>query len=127
VEGRAGLGWAGAGSTHGVLGAAVGYDVGLGALGTGVYGGVEQMIEAPTSAATRAGHLGPDRRAGAGAGQPLCHRGLSLWQRAERYFAGRGYQQSLGPVYARLEYRRYFNEQHASDSNGLMLGVGLKF
>lgn len=128
VEGRAGLGWANGGSSHAVLGAAVGYDVALGALGTGVYGGVEQMIEAPTSGGNT--RWGTSARIGAqllGLGSVYAIAGYHYGSGPNATSLGAGYQQALGPVYGRLEYRHYFNEQNAPASNGLMLGLGLKF
>jgi hypothetical protein len=40
---------------------------------------------------------------------------------------GAGYQQGLGPVYGKLEYRHYMNEDAWRPGDAVTVGFGVKF
>jgi len=129
VEARGGLNWASVGSTKAVVGAAVGYEMDLSLLGTGVFGGVEQNIEKASSGGGDA-RWGTSARVGAkilGLGAVYGVAGYHYGSGVTATSIGAGYQRAIGPVFGKLEYRHYINQGGVGASNSLGLGVGFKF
>jgi len=129
VEARGGLNWASVGSTKAVVGAAVGYEVDIAMLGTGVFGGVEQNIEKQSSGGGDA-RWGTSARVGVkilGLGAAYAVGGYHYGGGVKATSIGAGYQRAIGPVFGKLEYRHYVNLGGAPASNSLGLGVGFKF
>ena len=105
VELRSGLGWTDGQAAKGTIGGAVGYDI---ATGGGTFIGVEESVDKQLAAAQQARwgtsarfgtHMGPD----------------------DKLYA------TAGPLYTKVEYKHYFNEGGARNSNAALLGVGMKF
>jgi hypothetical protein len=128
VEGRAGLGWANGGGTKATMGAAVGYDMSVTALGTGVFAGVEQSID--KQAKDGDARWGTSARLGVkvlALGSLYGVVGYHYGGAYESTSAGVGYAKSLGPVFARVEYRRMLNQGVRSNADRLLLGFGVSF
>lgn len=128
VEGRAGVSWQGSSSVRGTYGAAVGYDTSLGALGNGVFAGVEESVDRSAGGnSTRwatSGRIGVKVLSlGALYGVAGYHYGAG----PNATSIGAGYQQGLGPVYGKLEYRHYMNEGAWRPGDAVTVGFGVKF
>ena len=127
VELRSGLGWTDGQAAKGTIGGAVGYDI---ATGGGTFIGVEESVDKQLAAAQQARwgtsarfgtHMGPDDKlyATAGYNYGTGPHGADI---------GAGWDHTLGgPLYTKVEYKHYFNEGGARNSNAALLGVGMKF
>jgi len=127
IEGHGGVSWQG-NSTKATVGAAVGYDMSVGALGNGVFAGVEESVD---SAAGGSGtRWGPSGRLGIkvlSLGALYGVAGYHYGSGPNATSIGAGYQQGLGPVYGKVEYRHYMNEGGWRPGDALTLGFGVKF
>ncbi len=126
VEVQGGVDWTGSHSASGVIGAAGGYDW---SLGGGTFAGAEESIDKSTASNTHvrwgtSGRLGvhvtPTDKLYATAG-------YNYGVGPNATDIGAGWEHSFGPMYGKVEYKRYFNEDGARDSNGALVGIGLHF
>jgi len=132
IEGRAGVSWhgtgSGKGSAKGTAGAVLGYDAELGALGSGVFAGVEESVDqAAGSSGTRFATSGRVGVKVVGLGAIYGIAGYHYGSGPNATSVGGGYQQALGPVFGKLEYRHYLNEGVARPGDTVTLGFGVKF
>ncbi|NOW46587.1 hypothetical protein FHW96_002747 [Novosphingobium sp. SG751A] len=128
IEGRGGVSWQGNGSTKGTAGAAIGYDTAVSALGNGVFAGIEESVD------RSAGGSGTRWATSARLGIKVLSLGALYGITGYHYGSGpnatsigAGYQQGLGPVYGKVEYRHYINEGAWRPGDTVTLGFGVKF
>lgn len=128
IEGRAGASWQSGGSTKATVGAAVGYDASLGALGSGVFAGVEESVDQSAGGSgTRWGTSGRIGLKVLSLGALYGVAGYHYGSGPNATSIGAGYQQGLGPVYGKVEYRHYMNEGGWRPGDAVTLGFGVKF
>jgi len=127
IEGHGGVSWQG-NSTKATVGAAVGYDMSVGALGNGVFAGVEVSVDsAAGGSGTRWGTSGRLGIKVLSLGALYGVAGYHYGSGPNATSIGAGYQQGLGPVYGKVEYRHYMNEGGWRPGDALTLGFGVKF
>lgn len=127
IEGHGGVSWQG-NSTKATVGAAVGYDMSVGALGNGVFAGVEESVDsAAGGSGTRWGTSGRLGIKVLSLGALYGVAGYHYGSGPNATSIGAGYQQGLGPVYGKVEYRHYMNEGGWRPGDALTLGFGVKF
>jgi hypothetical protein len=126
VEINTGVNWFDGSDAKGEIGGAVGYDWSV--LG-GAFVGVEQSIDKTlvSNANVRWGtsgrvgtHVGPKDKLYATAG-------YNYGEGPDGADVGGGWEHSLGPVFTNVEYKHFFNEDWARDSNAMLVGAGLHF
>ncbi|WCT76413.1 hypothetical protein [Novosphingobium humi] len=128
IEGHAGVSGQGNGSTKATVGAALGYDAAVGALGNGVFAGVEESVD--RSAGGSGTRWGTSGRLGIkvlSLGALYGVAGYHYGSGPNAASVGAGYQQGLGPVYGKVEYRHYMNEGGWRPADAVTLGFGVKF
>lgn len=127
VEVRTGLGWSDGLPSKATVGGAVGYDVNAGPAFVGVEQSLDKVLasgsEARWGTSVRAGtSVTPSTRLYATAGY-----NYGVGANATDIGGGIEHNFSMSPLYGKIEYKHFFNEQGARDSNAALVGVGLKF
>lgn len=129
IEARGGVYWTN-GYTQDAYGVAAGYDFDL---GTTAFAGVEVSGDKIADTGTKVA-FGFTGRAGAKLGEAgkLYATGGYTTEPCDTcdgsWHAGAGYQQGFGKnLYGKVEYRHFFTQNNAPDSNAVMAGVGVKF
>ena len=125
VEVRSGLAWNDGKQAEATIGAAAGYDVNVGP----AFVGIEQSVD-KTLTSNEKVRWGTSGRIGIEA-QP----GTKLYATAGYNYGagpnatdiGAGIEKGFGPLYGKVEYKHFFTEQGATDSNAALVGVGVKF
>lgn len=126
VEVQGGVDWSDGLSTKGVIGAAAGYDW---SLPGGAFVGAEESVDKPLASDTHvrwgtSGRLGlhvtPKDKLYATAGY-----NYGVGPHASD--VGAGWEHSFGPMYGKVEYKRFFTEDGLPDSNGAVVGMGVHF
>jgi outer membrane immunogenic protein len=126
VEVQGGVDWSGGQSTKGVIGAAAGYDWSLPA---GVFVGAEESVDKAFGSDTHV-RWGTSGRVGLHV-TPMdklyATAGYNYGAGPNATDVGAGWEHSFGPMYGKVEYKRFFNEDGARDGNGGLVGVGIHF
>ena len=125
VEVRSGVAWDDGQQADATVGAAVGYDVSAGP----AFVGVEQSVD-KTLASNRDVRWGTSARVGASImpGTKLyATAGYNYGDSPNATDIGAGIEKGFGPLYGKVEYKHFFTEQGATDSNAALVGVGIKF
>jgi outer membrane immunogenic protein len=126
VEVRSGVDWTGGQSAKGVVGAAAGYDW---TLPGGAFVGAEESIDKTLTSGAhvrwgssgRIGlHVTPTDKLYATAG-------YNYGKGPNATDVGAGWEHSFGPMYGKVEYKRFFNEDGVRDNNAALVGVGMHF
>ncbi|MBS0255668.1 MAG: hypothetical protein JSS36_10800 [Proteobacteria bacterium] len=127
VELHTGIGWTDGQGAKATLGGAAGYDL---ATGGGTFVGIEESVDKQLvdSQRTRWGtsarfgaHMGPNDKLYATAG-------YNYGKGPHGADIGAGWEHSMGgPLYGKVEYKHYFNEGGAQNSNAALVGVGMRF
>ena len=124
VDVHGGVGWDG--SAKGTVGGALGYDVGTGG---GTFVGLEESVDKVLASRndTRFGttlrggvHLSPTNKLYALAG-------YTYGEGPNATHVGGGLEHDFGKAFSKVEYRHYFTENGAPDTNAATVGVGLHF
>jgi len=126
VEVHTGVGWDDDLPSKGEIGAAVGYDFNL---APGAFAGVEQSID-KTLISGKDGRWGTTARAGVNVpalGKLYALAGYSYGVGPNATHVGGGLEHSFGPAFGKVEYRHYFTEDGAPDTNAALVGVGVHF
>jgi hypothetical protein len=128
-EVRGGVAAPSGGTAKATVGAALGYEADLAALGTGVFAGLEQSVEKAT---TGNGDLrwGTSARAGVKVlllGKIYAVAGYHYGNGPKASSLGAGFQKGIGSAFVRIEGRHYFTEGNAPSSNSATLGIGVSF
>ncbi|HWU04575.1 MAG TPA: outer membrane beta-barrel protein [Novosphingobium sp.] len=126
VEVHTGLGWNDSQAVQGNIGAAVGYDIHTGG---GTFVGLEESVDKVLTSQNRV-RFGTTARFGAHIDPKDKVYGLAGYSYGEGPNAthiGAGLEHSIGPAFTKVEYRHYFTEDGARDSNAALVGVGVHF
>ena len=126
VEVHSGLGWTGGQSANATVGGAIGYDY---SLGSTAFAGVEGSIDKVLATGEKA-RWGTSARLGAKISpndKLYGVAGYSFGVGPNATHLGAGVEHNFGAFYGKAEYRHFFNEDGARDSNAATLGVGVHF
>ena len=126
VEVHTGLGWDDSLPSKGEIGAAVGYDFNL---APSTFVGVEHSID-KTLISSKDARWGTTARAGVNVpavGKLYALAGYSYGVGPNATHVGGGLEHSFGPAFGKVEYRHYFTEDGAPDTNAALVGVGVHF
>ncbi len=127
VEVQGGAGWSDGGEAKGVIGGAAGYDW---SLPGGAFVGVEESID-KTIGSHRDARWATSGRIGlhiTPADKLYATAGYNYGQGPNGTDVGAGLEHSFaGPIYGKVEYKHYFNEDDSRDSNAVLTGVGVHF
>ncbi|MDE2560947.1 MAG: hypothetical protein KGL48_01755 [Sphingomonadales bacterium] len=127
VEVRTGLGWTDGLPSKATAGGALGYDMGMGPVVVGVEQSIDKVLASGSKArwgsSVRAGaKVTPGTLVYATAGY-----NYGVGPNATDIGGGVEHQFSMSPLYGKIEYKHFFNEDGARDSNAALFGVGLRF
>ena len=125
-EVHSGLGWTDGQDAKATIGGALGYDV---SLGNTAFAGAEASLDKVLTSGTNV-RYGTTARLGARLSpndKLYALAGYSFGKGPNAVHAGAGIEHNFGPFYGKAEYRRYFNEDGARNSNAATLGVGVHF
>lgn len=125
VDVHTGLGWTDGLPSKAVIGGSAGYDVSVGPAFVGVEESADKVLasgsEVRWGTSGRIGtHITPATKIYATAG-------YNYGVGPNATDVGGGVEHSFGPMYGRVEYKHYFNEDGAIDSNAATVGVGIHF
>ncbi|WP_338468064.1 hypothetical protein RXV95_05770 [Novosphingobium sp. ZN18A2] len=127
VELRTGLGWSDGLPSKATVGGAVGYDVNAGPAFVGVEQSVDKVLASGSKArwgsSVRAGvAVTPSTRLYATAGY-----NYGVGPNATDIGGGVEHNFSMSPLYGKIEYKHFFTEDGARDTNAVLVGAGLRF
>lgn len=129
VEARGGVIWGG-GASEATIGAALGYDFDL---GSSAFAGVEVSGDKILDSAANRVAFGFTGRLGvkASPNDKLFVAGGYTTKPCQfcvdSEHLGAGYEHNFGPVYGKIEYRHYFTNQGAIDTDSVVAGIGINF
>jgi outer membrane immunogenic protein len=127
IEVRTGLGWSDGRAANATLGGAVGYDMGFGPAFVGIEQSVDKVLARNRNERWgTSGRIGTTMIPGT---RIYASAGYNYGAGPNATSLGAGLEQKFGPspVYGKVEYKRYFNEDQAPNSNAAMVGLGLRF
>lgn len=126
VEVQSGVDWNNGQAAKGLVGAAVGYDWSMPA---GTFVGVEESVDKTLASDTHV-RFGTSGRVGfhvTPRDKLYATAGYNYGAGPNATDIGAGWEHSVGVMYGKVEYKRFFNEDGARDSNGGLVGVGVHF
>jgi len=126
VEARGGVDWTDGQTAKATAGAAVGYDVDVGG---SAFIGAEQSADKVLEGGTNV-RFGSSGRIGIKASpndKIYATGGYNYGKGPNGADVGAGWEHSFGGLYGKVEYKRFFNEDAAPNSNAAMVGLGVKF
>lgn len=126
VEVRGGVAWPDGQTAKATAGAAVGYDV---SLGGGAFVGAEESVDKPLEGGTNA-RFATSGRIGVKASPSdkiYATGGYNYGKGPNGTDIGGGWEHNFGGLYGKVEYKHFFNEDAAPNSNAALVGLGVKF
>lgn len=125
VEVRSGLAWNDGKQAEATIGGAAGYDVNVGP----AFVGIEQSVDKTLTSNEKvrwgtSGRIGIEALPGT---KLYATAGYNYGVGPNGTDIGAGVQKAFGPLYGKVEYKHFFNEDGARDSNAALVGVGMKF
>ena len=125
IDIHTGLGWSDGLPSKALAGGSVGYDWNKGPVFIGVEQSIDKVLISDSDA-----RWGTSARIGTQVSpgfKVYATGGYNYGQGPDGTDIGAGVEKSYGPIYGRVEYKHFFNNDGAIDTNAATVGVGIHF